>query len=170
MVAADGAERLEDWLLKHERLANLPVRFDFSRLHPDIAKACRAAFEDGNWADAQLAALRAVNLRARKKAGVSEQDDGGVKTMTQLFASDRNQHDGPCLRVSDGTKSGDGFQDGIQRLFEGAQKLSNPVRHSEPHLGTTQDSAFEYIVLASLLARVIDDATVIQSAAGEAAP
>lgn len=147
------------WLQTRRDLANLPIRFDFSRLHPEIAAAAEPPFKVGRWAEAQLAALRAATLMARKKAGIANDRDDGEATMRGLFAQDRTKNKGPWLRV-DSSADWEATQGGVQRLFEGAQKLSNPVRHHEPHLGVDADSAFEYVVLASLLARVVERAEI----------
>ena len=153
-------DRFADWLLKRGKLSNLPVRFDFSRLHPEIAAAARPSFESGRWADAQFAALKAATVMARKKAGVDHLADGGAKQMESLFSPNRKAHSGPWLTVSASGPDWYSAQEGFQKLFEGAQKLTNPVRHHEPHFGVDADSAFEYVVLASLLARVVDRAGV----------
>ncbi len=153
-------DRFAAWLQTRRELANLPIRFDFSRLHPEIAAEAGPSFEAGRWAAAQLNALRAATLMARKKAGIANDDDEGEATMRGLFAQDRSKNRGPWLRV-DSSADWDATQAGMQRLFEGAQKLSNQVRHHEPHHGADADSAFEYIVLASLLARVVDRSTVV---------
>ena len=147
------------WLQTRRDLANLPVRFDFSRLHPEIAKAAEPGFKVGRWADAQFAALKQATIMARKKAGIENEKDEGEATMRALFAQDRTKNKGPWLRV-DSSADWEATQGGLQRLFEGAQKLTNPVRHHEPHLGVDADSAFEYVVLASLLARVVERAAV----------
>ena len=153
---APGKRRpLRDFLLTHEKLARLPVRFDFSNVHKAIAKASQHAFEAGEYANAQLAALREVSLSARTKSGVDPDRDRGKKTMTRIWARDRASHAGHAwLRVGDATESGQNLQDATQALFEGAQTLSNVVRHDRPHLGGSAEEAFEVIVLASLLAPV----------------
>ena len=155
-------DRLLKCLHQRKHLAALPVRFDFTRLHPVVQSAAKPDFEAGNLAMAQLAALREVNLAARQKSGIAEERDGGAKMMGRLFARKRDQFPSqPWLRVTDGTDNGDNFQDGIQRLFEGAQKLTNPVRHGRDFLGTEIDEAFEFLVLASMLMRVVDRAEVV---------
>ena len=121
-------------------------------LHPFIAKGCLRLFVDGHYTQAVEESAKAVFQYLRDVTGLPF--DGSVLA-TQAF-SIKN----PVLAfsdLSDDTKKSEqvGFMEILSAFAKGVR---NPLAHSHGKLEEGQ-KAFEYLVMASLFCRRVDDAT-----------
>ena len=160
----------QGWHLRNERLVRgEPVRRAtlapflggdlLSNFHPQIQEAARGPFNDGHRAAAVLAALIAIELRVRDL--LDGTDRLGVALMGDAFDTDR-----PALAIN-GLADGDDRdeQRGFAFIFKGAMLgVRNPKAHGRWE-ELEERRALDYLGLASLLMRRLDDAEEIRRAA-----
>ncbi len=120
-------------------------------LHPSIRSHALPQYEAGHWRDAVLNAIVAVFDLVRHRTG---RDLDGEPLVTQTFGLEK-----PLLVVADiATKSGQNDQVGFMMIMQGVYKgIRNPKAHSLSH-DLTALKAAQYLVLASLLARRVEEA------------
>lgn len=123
-----------------------------SHLHPYIAKGCSKLFVDGHYSQAVEESAKAVFQYLREATGLKLD---GSALATQAF-SPKN----PLLAFSDladDTKRNEqiGFMEMLSAFAKGVR---NPLAHTHGKLEEAQ-KAFEYLTLASLFCRRIDDAS-----------
>ena len=121
-------------------------------LHPFIGRGCAQLFRDGHYAQAVEEAAKAVFQYIRDATGLTLD---GAALAQAAFSLNK-----PILAFSDladQTKKDEqvGF---MEMLAAFAKGVRNPLTHTHGHLEEAQ-KAFEYLVMASLLCRRIDDAT-----------
>jgi uncharacterized protein (TIGR02391 family) len=121
-------------------------------LHPYIAQGCAKLFIDGHYAQAVEESAKAVFQYLRKATALTLD---GSALATQAF-SVKN----PLLAfsdLSDETKKNEqvGFMEMLSAFAKGVR---NPLAHTHGKLEEAQ-KAFEYLALASLFCRRIDDAS-----------
>src|SRR6267154_586115 len=120
------------------------------QLHPFIARGCRKLFIDGHYAQAVEEAAKAVFQYIRQHTGRSA--DGAA--LVDAAYSLKN----PILAFSDlkdETKRNE--QIGFMEMLKGfAKGVRNPLAHTHGAQEEAQ-KAFEYLVMASLFCRRIDD-------------
>ena len=123
-------------------------------LHPAIIASSYAQFRNGQYRDAVLNAIMAVFELIRRK--IKSDKDGSELVCEALSLSK------PKLIISTlDTESGRNEQKGYLQILQGAfWGIRNPKAHS---LSTDLDKskAAQYLVFASLLARRIDEAHVV---------
>jgi len=124
-------------------------------LNPAIAEHALPQYKDGHLRNAVLDSIIAVFDLIRNKTGLSEDGDELVGKAFSL--SD------PYLVLSEiDTESGKNDQKGFMQIFKGAyQGIRNTKAHSLTH-DLTQIKAAQYLVLASLLARRIEEAKLMK--------
>jgi uncharacterized protein (TIGR02391 family) len=118
-----------------------------------ISAAAGGLFEDGYTDRAVFAAFQAVEHRVQELTGRRE---SGKSLMMSVFNEQQ-----PALDVSrhDGRNAQD-ERAGFKFLFSGATlALRNPRGHG-PHAADDPEEAMEYLALASLLMRRLDDAAL----------
>jgi uncharacterized protein (TIGR02391 family) len=122
-----------------------------SNLHPMIQEASRPSFEVGNRAAAVFEAFKAVELRVRELIG---SERSGVRLMAEAFDSDM-----PRLALNARADPSDiDEQRGFALIFKGSsQGIRNPKAHALFE-GLDERRAMDYLGLASLLMRRLDDA------------
>jgi len=120
-------------------------------LHPAIHASALAQYRDGHWRDAVLNAFIAVFDLVRRRTGL---DLDGERLATRVFSAEN-----PILIVADlGTESGKNDQAGFMMVMQGVFRgIRNPKAHSLQHDLDALKSA-QYLIMASLLARRIDEA------------
>jgi uncharacterized protein (TIGR02391 family) len=123
-----------------------------SHLHPYIAKGCTKLFVDGHYAQAVEESAKAVFQYLREATALTLD---GAPLATHAF-SIKN----PILAFSDladDTKKSEqvGFMEMLSAFAKGVR---NPLAHTHGKLEEAQ-KAFEYLTLASLFCRRIDDAS-----------
>lgn len=123
-------------------------------LHPEIARHALQQYKDGHLRDAVLNSIIAVFDLIREKTGLK---DDGDKLIGKAFSLEK-----PCLVLSEiESVSGKDDQKGFIQIFKGSyQGIRNPKAHSLTH-DLTPLKAAQYLVFASLLARRVDEANVI---------
>lgn len=123
-----------------------------SHLHPFISQGCSQLFIDGHFAQAIEEAAKAVSQYIRDKTGLTT--DGAALAQTAFSVQN------PILAfndLSDENKRNE--QVGFMEMLKGLAKgVRNPLAHSHGREEESQ-KAFEYLVLASLFCRRVDDAS-----------
>jgi uncharacterized protein (TIGR02391 family) len=115
-------------------------------LHPLIENVARPQFLIGEYELAVFAAMKAVEVRVRRLAGLGD-DAFGVDLMNRAF--------GPGAPLTD-ESAARGEQDGMRCLFAGAYAvLRNPAGHREVDYDDVSEAA-EAVLTASLLMRILD--------------
>lgn len=142
--------RMEDSILvAEEPVRGIPVTAPFlraSRLHPAIETEARPQFLIAKPDQGVFAAMKAVEVRVRKLAGLGDEWIG-VKLMRNAFGTN-----GPLTDPSMPA----GEQDGTREFFSGAfAVLRNPAGHREVDYGDMSEAA-EAVQTASLMMRILD--------------
>lgn len=136
-------------LVATEPLRGIPVSAGFlrpSRLHPLIESQARPQFLINRPDQAIFAAMKAVEVRTRKQAGLGD-ELVGTDLMNKAFGTG-----GPLTDPS----AIPGEQKGTHFLFAGAMAvLRNPAGHRELDYGDLSEAA-EAVQFASLLMRILD--------------
>jgi uncharacterized protein (TIGR02391 family) len=135
-------------------------------LHPTVRDACATLFENGHTVQAIFEAFKRVELEARSRAPASLRD----RPARDLMASLLDQKD-PAIRLNRGrTQSDRDEQEGFKLIFMGAmQGIRNPKAHDAmPDL--PPERALEYLSMASLLMRRLDEGTTRRRRGGRAHP
>lgn len=124
-------------------------------LHPAIYNHALPQYKDGHYRNAVLDSIIAVFDLIRMKTGLGEDGDELVGKVFSL--SD------PYLVLSEiDTESGKNDQKGFMQIFKGVyQGIRNTKAHSLTH-DLTHIKAAQYLVLASLLARRIEEARLMK--------
>lgn len=120
--------------------------------HPYIVKGCNDLFVDGHYAEAVEEAVKAVMQYIRENTGLSGDGEALINNAFSL--------NNPILSfgdISDQTKKNEqlGFMNMLKGFVQG-------VRHPLAHTYNSDEkahNAFEYLVMASLFCRRIDDMT-----------
>jgi uncharacterized protein (TIGR02391 family) len=122
------------------------------RLHPLVQEAAADLLRDGHPGAAILEAYKAIELRVKELA--EDGDRSGRDLMAHAF-----RLTSPAVALNRGESRSDrDEQEGFQHIFMGAmQGIRNPKAH-DPFVPVDADRAFEYLALASLLMRRLDDA------------
>ena len=125
-------------------------------LHPIITEHAYQLFRNGHLREAVLNSITAVFDFLRERTG--SQEDGDRLVGQVMSVAD------PRLVLSElNTESGQNDQKGFMQIFKGAfQGIRNPKAHSLTH-DLTEHKAAQYLVFASLLARRIEEASVVNA-------
>jgi len=123
-------------------------------LHPIIIDNSLQQYKDGHFRDAVLNSIIAVYDFIRSKSSI---DDDGANLIGKVFSLGD-----PKLILSEiNSESGQNDQKGFMQIFQGAfQGIRNPKAHSLSH-DLSDIKAAQYLIFASLLARRIDEANVV---------
>jgi uncharacterized protein (TIGR02391 family) len=121
-------------------------------LHPFIERGCAQLFIDSHYTQAVEEAAKAVFQYIRDKTGLNS--DGAALVQTAFSVQS------PVLAFSDlSDENKKNEQVGFMEMLKGLAKgVRNPLAHTQGQKEEAQ-KAFEYLVLASLFCRRIDDAT-----------
>lgn len=126
--------------------------FDSLKLHPRVVGVARPLFADGHYAQAIFEAFKAVNNMVKDKSGLADLD--GKQLMGRAFDESH-----PVIKVSRlRDRSEKDEQEGFKFLFMGS---TLGIRNPKAHTTTVQTDPFrtlEYLALASLLAKRLDEA------------
>lgn len=120
-------------------------------LHPEIERAASKLYQDGHYANAVEASVKALNALVRLRSDL-EQD--GVTLMERAFNPSK-----PILRFNELRDDSDkNEQKGFMQMFCGAVSgLRNPRAHG--FIKDDPERALEFIAFVSLLAKLLDGAT-----------
>jgi uncharacterized protein (TIGR02391 family) len=119
-------------------------------LHQEIARAASKLYQDGHYATAVEAAVKALNALVRLRSGL---EIDGTTLMERAFSPSN-----PILKFNDlSTQSDRDEQKGFMMMFSGAVSgLRNPRAHRFIH--DDPERALELIAFVSLLAKLLDGA------------
>jgi uncharacterized protein (TIGR02391 family) len=134
---------------------SVPRGLELERLHPAILEAAGRLFADGHYGPAIFEAYKAVEVRVRNLSGV---DGIGQDLMAKAFGGDR-----PPIRITtQQDAAGKDEQEGFRFIFMGAMRgIRNPKGHNNIEQHDVQRT-LEYLAIASLLMRRLDDAVVLK--------
>jgi uncharacterized protein (TIGR02391 family) len=138
-----AGQRVTSPVLREARLA---------ALHPQVMATAAPYIRSGLYAAAVFESMKAVVNRVKSMTGL---DRDGVDLMNRVFSAQ-----GPLLILGgSATTTQRSVQAGYRELFVGAvQAIRNPPAH-EPMGSIDVGEAFELLSLASLLMRLLDNAT-----------
>lgn len=124
-------------------------------LHPKIIEHALPKYQDGHLRNAVLDSVIAVFDLIRQKTSLSEDGD---KLIGKAFSLTK-----PYLILSEiESESGRNDQGGFMQIFKGVyQGIRNPKAHSLSN-DLTEIEAAQYLVLASLLARRVEESTLVE--------
>ena len=126
-------------------------RLGIEGLHPAVIAAASDLFTDGHYPQAIFEAFKALEGRVRTQSGL---DLSGRDLMTQAFATR-----GPINVAVEQGLSGKDEQEGFRFIFMGvSQGIRNPKGHELVKQSDAQRT-LEYLAIASVLFRSLDDAT-----------
>lgn len=126
-------------------------RLGIEGLHQAVIEAASALFADGHFSQAIFEAFKALEVRVRTQSGL---DLSGRELMTQAFATS-----GPINVAFEQGQSGKDEQEGFRFIFMGViQGIRNPKGHELVKQSDAQRT-LEYLAIASVLFRRLDDAT-----------
>jgi uncharacterized protein (TIGR02391 family) len=141
------------------------IVYDKLIIHPEIRRVSKNLFLTKNYASSILEAFKAINnlVKARVK-GLTKED--GKALMAQAFLESR-----PMLKLNDLLSDSEkNEQEGFRFIFQGCQVgIRNPKAHEFVVL-KNPIHALQYLGLADLLARRVDEATLVRPATGQAPP
>lgn len=139
--------------LKRKLPNDVPTGFD-ELLHPIIRHAAIKHYHNGDYRNASLDAATALFDMLREKSGL---DMDGDALCNQAFSPNA-----PIIIFSElDTQSGQNDQRGFMDMFKGFYRgVRNPKAHTLVHNLNAVKSA-QHLVVASMLARRIDDARVV---------
>lgn len=142
-------ERIEEVL--EDQSGRVLKAYGGLELHPEIARAASKLYQDGHYANAVEASVKALNGLVRLRSGL-EQD--GTILMEQAFSPKK-----PKLKFNALENQSDKDEQlGFQMLFKGAVSgLRNPRAHG--FIEDDPERALEFIAFTSLLAKLLDNAT-----------
>jgi uncharacterized protein (TIGR02391 family) len=126
-------------------------RLGIDGLHPAVIAAASDLFTDGHYSQAIFEAFKALEGRVRTLSGL---DLYGRDLMTQAFTAN-----GPINVAVEQGQSGKDEQEGFRFIFMGViQGIRNPKGHELVKQSDAQ-RALEYLAIASVLFRRLDDVT-----------
>jgi uncharacterized protein (TIGR02391 family) len=122
-------------------------------LHQRIEEVSESLFRTGHYAQAIFEAFKCIEVMVKEKSGICNQD--GQTLMARVFDEAR-----PILRINPLQKTSDrNEQIGFKFIFMGAMTgIRNPKAHDIVEQKDPQRT-LEYLQLASLLAKRVDEAT-----------
>lgn len=136
-----------------KRLSPIDIKLEL-KLHPRLLAASEKLFHDGHYSEAVFGAFKSLEEYVKEKSGIK--DKSGKRLMGHVF--DENN---PILKIKcsrpDTAKE---EQEGFKFIFMG---LMLGIRNPKAHYTITQrDRArtAQYLALASLLFKTVDDATL----------
>ena len=127
-------------------------------LHRKVLKAAEKLFQDGHYAEAVFAAFKSLEAYVKRKSRVKNKS--GKDLMTHVF-----NESNPILKIKhshpDTAKE---EQEGFRFIFMGSMLgIRNPKAHYEI-IQRDRTRTIQYLALASLLFKTVDDATLVQNA------
>jgi uncharacterized protein (TIGR02391 family) len=125
--------------------------YDNLDLHPEIARVATKLFNDGHYANAVEASVKALNGYVRYRSGL---DFDGMTLMERVFNPNN-----PVLKFNAlADQSDKDEQKGFMMMFCGAVAgLRNPRAHG--FINDEPERALEFIAYVSLLAKLLDGAS-----------
>jgi hypothetical protein len=163
----EAVTRAKTQLLREEELAeklgdNAP-RLSAGHLHPWVWESAKTMWSSGHYREAVSTAARAVNAFTQTK--IDRRDISETNLFKQVFTLDAPKVGSPRLRLmtDDGSETYKNLHRGAMCFAEGLYAaIRNPANHSM--LGElSADEALEQLAAFSVLARWVDQATVVKT-------
>jgi uncharacterized protein (TIGR02391 family) len=131
-------------------------------LHPNIIQHAYQHYQSSHYREAVLNSIMALSDMIRGKTKLEEDGD---RLVCKAFSPEN-----PYLKINDiSTESGKNDQTGFMQMLQGAYKgIRNPNAHTLDH-DLDELKAAQYLVFASLLARRIEEAEIVQTYKKDAA-
>lgn len=146
-----------------ERLGDNAPEMDASNLHPWAWENGRSYWNTGHFHQAVMQAAIRINAETQAKIGRLDISEGDL--FQQAFSSNAPTESAPRLRIAedDGSKTYENLHRGARAFAEGLYAaIRNPGMHA-PSGGGEEQLALEQLAAFSLLARWVDEATVIRA-------
>jgi uncharacterized protein (TIGR02391 family) len=126
--------------------------FDLRSIHPDFPRQVLRLYDDGHYAEATFAAFRFIESEVKRLGNI--RGKVGFALMMDVFNETK-----PVLALNSlSTDSDEDEQRGYRHIFAGSLAgIRNPRGHSVD-VTDTPDQCLDYLSLASLLLRRLDDA------------
>lgn len=148
-----------------EYLGNDAPEMDTSNLHPWVWQDGQGLWRGGHYHQAVMVAAVQVNAEAQKKLG--RRDVSETDLFNQAFSLDAPKEEKPRLRLmeNDGSPTYRSLHGGVRAFAEGLYSaIRNPGMHNPPAgEGDEEQLALEQLAAFSLLARWVDEATVVRA-------
>lgn len=132
-------------------LEDLIILFDSLKIHPNIVRVSKKAFENKMYAEAILNAFKEVIVNVREISGLRELD--GATLMEQAFSLNN-----PKIKLNNlQAQSEKDEQLGFMEIFKG---VTLGIRNPKAHENIEQEDPYktlEYLSLASLLLKRLDE-------------
>ncbi len=160
-AATRALSQLERSQELREKLGEDAPRLDASKLHPWAWDGARSLWRSGHYRESVHAAAVKINAETQNK--LNRRDISETKLFQAALSTDPPQAGAPRLRLAgdDDGKTAKSVRRGVSALAEGAYAaLRNPIGHDEGELD--EQRALEQLAVLSVLARYIDDATVLR--------
>ncbi len=127
---------------------------ELSKLHPQVRRECESLFLSKHYSEAIFEAYKLLGKAVRDKSGLT---GDGKSLMSEAFNLTN-----PAIMLNDlQTETDRDEQEGFMHLFMGAMEgIRNPQAHEIGDL-KDPDIALEYLALASLLLRKLDQGKVL---------
>ena len=125
--------------------------FDERNIHPKVDVVAKRLYDDGYYSQATFEAYKLID---KEVAMLSKLNESGVKLMMTAFNEQQ-----PLIKLSDtGTLSGKDEQLGYRNIFAGAMSAIRNPRGHEHSLYETPTQCLDYLSLASMLLRRLENA------------
>jgi len=128
-----------------------PHPFDERNIHPRLPSIVKQLFDDGHYSQADFEAFKFLDKEVERLSGSS---GSGFKLMMQALADEK-----PLIKLT--ALSSDSEKDeqrGYQFLFAGSMLAIRNPRGHEYSVKDSPDKCLDYLALASLLLRRLEEA------------
>lgn len=131
--------------------------FEERNIHPALPKIVRSLFDNGHYSQSTFEAFKFIDKEVQRHSGSTE---AGVKLMMQVFPESS-----PSIKLTPlSNQSERDEQKGFQFLFAGSVLAIRNPRGHEVAVADTLDQCLDYLALASLLLRRLEEAGYKSSA------
>ncbi|MGD0597579.1 MAG: TIGR02391 family protein [Sedimentisphaerales bacterium] len=138
-----------------KRANSLRYRLQYRNIHPEVMKYCKAELLQDNYFHAVFEATKGVAQRIRERTGL---DLDGAELVQKVFSVNSPLLAFNTLRTEQERNDHKGFSNLLTGFF-GA--VRNPRAHVPKILWEGEEEAADYLTLASLLMRKIEQAIVV---------
>lgn len=146
-----------------EKLGDIAPEMDVGNLHPWAWEDGKSYWNHGHYHQAVMQAAMRVN--AETQAKLNRLDVSETALFNEAFSLNAPKSEAPRLRLmeDDGSKTFESLHRGARAFAEGLYAaIRNPGMHV-PHDGGEEQVALEQLAAFSLLARWVDEATVLDA-------
>ncbi len=151
VIKVEAAKTITD---AEKRANSLRYRLQYRNIHPEIMKYCKAELLQDNYFHAVFEATKGVAQRIREKTGL---DLDGAELAQKAFAINKPLLAFNTLQTEQERNDHKGFSNLLIGFF-GA--VRNPHSHVPKILWEGEEEAADYLTMASLLMRKIEQAVV----------